>query len=293
MMVSMTGFGRGEASADGLRAEVEVRSVNSRYLEISSKLPRSLNTRENDLRELVRKKISRGKVNITCNLYREGVEALPLKINADAATAAYGLLTELQKNLGITGAITLEHILHFSEVLESDQTEGPDEAEWKVFRDALDAALDQLLAMRGNEGKQLSLDLQARMEALSEKVAQVERLSSERVPQERVRLQERVQQLLGKDFTVDQSRLELELALLADRLDVTEECVRLQSHIKFFLDAMEDHEPAGRRLNFLLQEMHREINTMGVKSNDAEISHIVVGVKEELERIREQIQNIE
>jgi len=293
MIISMTGFGRGEAKIGDLRAEAEIRSLNSRFLEVSARLPRSLSLRENDIRELVRSKLSRGKINVTVNVVHESGEVLPVRINIPAAKAVYALLTELQNSLGIFHPITLEDVLRFSEVFEPNPAEASNDAEWQVAREALNAAIDQLWIMRRNEGAELAADLQKRMVKLRENVGQIEQLSRKRIPEERAQLQERIQQLLGDKFAIDPSRLELEIALLADRLDVTEECVRLKSHIKFFLDALHDNEPAGRRLNFLLQEMHRETNTIGVKASDAEISHIVVGMKEELEKIREQLQNIE
>jgi uncharacterized protein (TIGR00255 family) len=161
-----------------------------------------------------------------------------------------------------------------------------------VLQESLEAALGALAEMRRAEGGELERDFRVRIGMLDERLAQIERLSAQQVPAERMRLRERVAQLIEKT-PVDEGRLELEIALLADRLDVTEECVRFRSHNKFFLEALALPEPAGRKLNFLIQEMNREANTIGSKSSVTEISHLVVSMKEELEKIREQLQNIE
>ncbi len=166
------------------------------------------------------------------------------------------------------------------------------EREWKVVVKAVRAALASLDTMRKNEGKELAKDIRARIKTIEERLDRIEERSMQRVPEERERLRSRIAQLFESD-EIDEQRLQLEILLLADKLDCSEEIVRLRSHIKFFLEALKSTEPIGRQLNFLLQEMQREINTIGSKANDAEISQMVVSVKEELERIREQVQNIE
>lgn len=292
MIASMTGYGRGEAMADGVTVAVELRSVNSRFLEVTTRLPRSLSLRENEIKELIRKKISRGKITMVVAVDRDSNGALPLKINVSAAKTYYKLLNQLKKSVKLNEKIKLEHLLRFSEVIEQEEIESTDELEWNVLQQALDQASDSLSAMRKNEGGELEKDFRARIGVLEERLGVIERLSKEQVPKERARLRERITQLIENE-TVNEERLEVELALLADRLDVTEECVRFRSHNKFFLDALKQDEAAGRKLNFLIQEMNREANTIGSKSSAAEITHLVVGIKEELERIREQLQNIE
>ena len=292
MIASMTGFGRGEAHKGGITISVELRTVNSRFLEVSSRLPRSLSLRENDVKELIRRRISRAKVNVIANVEREGNGSAGLGINSSAAKAYYKLLVQLRKTLKLKETVKLEHMLQFSEIFEQQEIGGTDEKEWEVLQESLEAALEALAEMRRAEGGELERDFRARIALLDEKLAQIGRLSVEQVPAERVRLRERVSQLIEKT-PVDEGRLELELALLADRLDVTEECVRFRSHNKFFLEALALPEPAGRKLNFLIQEMNREANTIGSKSSATEIAHLVVNMKEELEKIREQLQNIE
>jgi len=292
MIASMTGYGRGERTANGIAVVVEVRSVNSRFLEIASRLPRSLSLRENEIKELVREKISRGKISLVTTVERENNGELPLRINISAARTYYKLLNQLRKAVKLKEPVKLDHLLKFSEVIEQGEIENTDEQEWQVFRDALLRALEQLQRMREKEGAELRKDFEERIRGLEQKINQIQEHSHLQIPAERERLRERVAQLVSSE-SVDQGRLEMELALLADRLDVTEECVRFRSHNKFFLEALRSEDAAGRKLNFLVQEMNREANTIGSKSSLTEISHLIVSVKEELEKIREQLQNIE
>jgi len=292
MIASMTGFGRGEASREGITVSVELRTVNNRFLEVTARLPRSLSLRENDVKELIRRKISRGKVNVIANVERNGNGSAGLAINVSAARAYYRLLVQLRKTLKLKETVKLEHMLQFSEIFEQQDTGGTDEKEWVVLQESLASALAALAEMRTAEGGELERDFRARIAQLDDRLARIERLSAEQIPSERERLRERLAQLMEKT-PVDDGRLEMELALMADRLDVTEECVRFRSHNKFFLEALALPEPAGRKLNFLIQEMNREANTIGSKSSATEIAHLVVGMKEELEKIREQLQNIE
>jgi uncharacterized protein (TIGR00255 family) len=292
MIASMTGFGRGEAHRGGITISVELRTVNNRFLEVATRLPRSLSLRENDVKELIRRRISRGKVNVIANVEKDGNGSPGLELNSSAARAYYKLLVQLRKTLKLKETVKLEHLLQFSEIFEQQETGGTDEKEWMVLQESLETALGALAEMRRAEGGELERDFRARIALLDERLAQIERLSARQVPAERMRLRERVAQIIEKT-PVDEGRLELEIALLADRLDVTEECVRFRSHNKFFLEALALPEPAGRKLNFLIQEMNREANTIGSKSSATEIAHLVVSMKEELEKIREQIQNIE
>jgi uncharacterized protein (TIGR00255 family) len=292
MMTSMTGYGRGEAESGGIAVSIELRSVNGRFLEVVARLPRRLALRENDIKEIVRKRALRGKISLTASIERGGNGELPLRLNPAAAKAYYKLLNNLRKTLRLKQTVKLEHLLQFSEIFEPQEIENADEKEWETTQLALGKALDELTRMRLKEGGQLELDFRKRLEILSQLVDRIEMLSGDQIPRERARLRERVAQLI-ENALVDPGRLELELALLADKLDVTEECVRFRSHVKFFLEAMPSEEAAGRKLNFLIQEMNREVNTMGSKSSDTGIAHLVVQAKDELEKIREQLQNIE
>ncbi len=293
MIQSMTGYGRGECSKKNITAVVELRSVNSRFFEFSSRLPRSLTLRENEIKEIIRSKLARGKISLTGALQSETNGKLPLKVNTPAAKSYFKLLNQLRTSLKLKETVKLEHVLRFSEVFEGGIDEEGVTEEWAVFEESLQLAVKDLQTMRTNEGREISKDMIARVEHIQKDLVHIEATSKQRIPEERTRLHERIMQLVSDKNVVDSQRLELEIALLADKLDVTEECVRFRSHNKFFLDALQNDDAAGRKLNFLIQEMNREANTIGSKSNDTGIAHLVVSIKEELEKIREQLQNIE
>lgn len=289
----MTGYGRGEVSAEGITVAAEVRSVNNRFLEIQIRLPQSIGQRENEVKELVRSKLSRGKVTVNITVEHTNTDGVPLKINTTALRSYHTLLLEIRKALKLKESVKLEHLLMFSDVFEPLDTDESHDKEWQLTQQAVTKALDELAVMREKEGKELLNDLRTRIRWIEKTIEEIEMLSKQRIPDERTRLQERIKQLLEDRSIIDEKRLELELALLADKLDVTEECVRFKSHNKFFIESLENEEAAGRRLGFLLQEMNREANTIGAKANDAAIQHKAVAIKEELEKIREQLQNIE
>ncbi len=289
----MTGYGRAELSKRKMTVSVEVRSVNSRYLEVTTRLPRLLSHKEKDVKEILRSFLSRGNLNVTVKIEKESNGETPLRLNPAAAKFYYKLLNQLRKTLKIREQVKLEHLLNYSEILEPVDVEEVDTKEWELVDETIRLALDQLNIMRSNEGKELTKDFERRILWIDGTLNEIERLSVNRIPEERKRLQERIAQIVEDKNIIDQNRLELEIALLADKLDITEECVRFRTHNKFFLEAIRTEGTPGRKLNFLIQEMNREANTIGSKTNDAAIAHLVVKVKEELERIREQLQNIE
>ncbi len=293
MIESMTGYGNGEATEKGITFTVELRSVNNRFLEISSRIPRSLSQRENEIRDIVKTKIARGKISINATRQDEANGELAIHIDEKKAKAVSKLLQQLRKTVKSKEPVRLEHLLHFSEIFESKEVAEDDEAEWNVFKAALSKAVDSLKTMRTKEGSELSKDMRTRVLDINAKLDTIEELSKQRIPEERTRLNERIAQLVTDKSVIDNQRLELEIAILSERLDVTEECVRFRSHNKFFLEALSSKESEGRKLNFMIQEMNREANTIGSKCNDVQIAHLVVSIKEELEKIREQLQNIE
>jgi uncharacterized protein (TIGR00255 family) len=293
MISSMTGYGRGEVSKNRTTVVVEIRTVNSRYFEVSARMPSSLSVRENDIKEIVKKKLGRGKINVSISVTGADGDEMPVKVNAKAVKSYHRLLTSLRKTANIGGEITLDHLLKFPEVLEVDGRDDLGEEEWSLTTRALSAALDDTARMRAKEGAELKKDLLARLRFIGKKIDGIGKRAAARVPREKERRMARLAELLEDRSVIDGKRLELELALYADRLDMTEEGVRFRSHLTFFREAMEQEEAPGRKLNFLVQEMNREVNTMGAKANDASISQDVVVVKEELEKIREQLQNIE
>jgi uncharacterized protein (TIGR00255 family) len=292
MILSMTGYGRGEVQGKSFTVITEARSVNNRFLEVSLRAPKLISVREQEIKEIARRFLSRGKVTMTVSLESENDGTASLSVNRASAKAHYQLLNQLRKTVKLRETVKLEHLLQFSEIFDVDSDEALDDEEWDVVIRSATMALQQLQEMREGEGRELSNDMLQRIDAIDSAIDFIESKSRERVPLERERLRERVQQILHAD-EIDERRLELELVLLSDKLDVTEECVRLRSHIKYFRESANSKDPSGRKLGFLLQEMHREINTIGSKASDSEISQKVIGLKEEVEKIREQIQNIE
>lgn len=289
----MTGYGRGEAAKAGVTVSVEVRSLNNRHLEVSPRLPRNLAQREKEIKDIIRSLVGRGSLSVSVKVEKKDEQGAALRINKEAAKHIHSMLQGLRSTLKLKDEVRIEHLLHFSEIIEGGEENGDDSREWGMAEQALRKALKGLNEMRSREGKELAKDLKARVDGMNRSLDEIERLAALRVFEERQRLLERVGQLVSDQRVLDQNRLELEIALLAERLDVTEELVRFRSHNKMFLGALADKEPAGRRLNFIVQEMNREANTIGSKSNDASMTKIVVGIKEELEKVREQVQNIE
>ncbi len=293
MILSMTGYGRWEITEGQITAVAEIRSVNSRYFEVSSKLPRTMSLRENEVKELLRAKFTRGKINVVLSITRENTNGVSLKINKTAVKSFYKLLNDLRKEVKIQEKVKLEHLLNFPEVIEVNEFEQCDEREWLIAKKVLNKALDEVILMRLHEGSELLKDLLQRIKQIDEMIDQIETISRDRLPEERKRLEERVKELVNNQLVIDNNRLELEFALMIDKLDITEECVRFRSHNKFFVESLYSEEATGRKLNFLTQEMNREANTIGAKANNAKIAHLVIVIKEELEKIREQLQNIE
>jgi uncharacterized protein (TIGR00255 family) len=291
-MKSMTGFSKATVNEHGISASVEVRSVNGRYLELNVKLPKNLSHKEIDARELVKEAVGRGSVSVSMKV--ETTSGATSVVNSDKAQAYFQSLEALRKKMKITEPITMRDLLQIPDIL-STGTEDEKEAEsqWKVVAKALKSALASLDTVRKNEGKEIVKDMKARMKTIEETLDTVEEIGMKRIPEERERLRARVAQLFDAD-EIDEQRLQMEIVLLADKLDISEECVRLRSHIKFMNEAMKaSDESNGRQMNFMLQEMNREVNTIGSKANDAGVARMVVAMKDELERIREQVQNIE
>ncbi len=294
MIISMTGFGRGEATENGITATVEIKSLNSRYLDLSIRLPQRLQEKELELKELVQKRIARGKLNINVHVSEADSGELHIQVDEAKVKAYAELLRKVESIAGINGdKLTIRNITSFGDVfVTKEDDEESLETKWKATLAALDEALENLIAMRTREGGQLKNDFIERIKSIDSNLQDVEKVSVGRVEEIRNKLRERIHQLMD-DENFDKERLETEVAVLADKMDITEEVVRMRSHLKFFLEAIEQPEPAGRRLNFLSQEMNRELNTIGSKANDSEIAHHIVKSKETLEQIREQIQNVE
>ncbi len=287
----MTGFSKSEAKIDSTSVTVEIKSFNGRYLEINCKLPKLLSHKEFEIREMIRNKFVRGNITVTINFNSDTFIA-PLSLNESAIVDCYKQLNLIKSKLKIKEPINFEHLLYFSNYFISKEEDSISESLWVVIKKALTESINQLDKMRRKEGREIEKDLKKRMKVIKNLVSKVDELGIKRIPEEREKLRYRIAQLFESD-EIDEQRLQMEMVLLADKLDISEECVRLNSHIKFFFDSLNEDESPGRKINFLLQEMLREINTIGSKASDANISQLVVKMKDELERIREQIQNIE
>ncbi|OIQ59460.1 hypothetical protein MOTE_11410 [Moorella thermoacetica] len=292
MLNSMTGYGRGEASGAGKTVSVEIRAVNQRFLDVVVRLPRAYGALEEKIRQELKKSLNRGRVEVALTIKEDNVEKRPVNVDTGLAMAYYNALKELAQKLSISADITAAGLLSLPEVITVAEPEWDETTLWPVVARALAAALAGLLEMRRAEGQRLQADLEARAAFVRRQVEAIRDRAPE-VPREyAARLRERVGELAG-GMDLDPGRLELEVALMAERADITEEIVRLTSHLEQMQAAMAGAEPAGRRLDFILQEMWREINTIGSKAGDLAISHLVVAVKGELEKMREQVQNIE
>lgn len=291
MISSMTGFGKGTASKDDLILEVELKSFNSRFLDLSIRLPRSLYDKEFVIRDKVKESIKRGKVSLSVFIKREGFEGKQAFVDEKGLENVVKLLEDISKTANVKSEPTLDHVLQFQNMFFTDSVLAPEE-EYSLFLKAFEAALSQFSEMRKQEGLELAKDLKSRIDAISDVVNKIEEAGRGIIEEYFEKIKERAVQLT-EDLRDNPDRLNTELALLAEKYDITEECVRLNSHIKMFDDAINNSDEVGRKLNFISQEMNREANTINSKSISTEISHFGIFIKEELEKIREQIQNIE
>jgi len=289
---SMTGFAAVQAKYDETEVTCEIRSVNSRYLEISVKLPRVLADLENQIKEFVRGKISRGKVMYSLNFSSLTSELQNLKIDPSTVRTYMNLLEQMQSAAGLDAPIKLDHLLFFKDIISFEEESKIDESLTDFIRELTEQALDKLNEMRSLEGENLRSDLENRLEKIAQLAGEVAELGKDSPRVEFDKMYQRLMTMLGNN-EIDRTRLEQELAIISDKVDITEETVRMKSHIQLFRDNLQAGSPLGKKLNFILQEMHREANTMSNKTTIIEISHRVVSMKEDIEKLREQVQNIE
>lgn len=292
MIISMTGFGRGEAAENGLNATVEIKTLNNRFLDISIRLPQQLQQKELELKELFQKSINRGKLNVNVNLTQQDNAQPSIKIDTTKVQFYANILNEVRDVAGIEESIKMKDIISFGDIFISEEEDGNEQEKWDLVQKATFLAIENLMEMRNQEGGQLKNDLLSRIAEIEQSVSHIEDVTEGRAEEIRKKLLERIQFLIENE-NLDKERLELEIAILVDKMDITEETVRLAAHLKFFKEAVDQPQPAGRRLNFLTQEINRELNTIGSKANDSGIAHHVVRAKEMLEQIREQVQNVE
>ena len=291
-MKSMTGYGTGSAEINGKTFTVEIKSVNSRYSDFSIKMPRIYTFLEDPLRKKASEIIKRGKVDIYVNVESNGESDCVVNLNKPLAEAYLNALRDLGETLNVQSNASAETFLRIPDVFTVEKA--PDDAEviTEAVLQALSDALEGFDAMRITEGNKLSADLKSHLAFIENATEEIEKRSPEIVKEYRERLEERMREILGS-ATYDETRLLTEVAIFADKVNVNEETVRLRSHISQFLGMLDEGGTVGRKIDFLIQEMNREINTIGSKSNDLDSARIVIDVKAEIEKLREQIQNVE
>lgn len=292
MIRSMTGFGSAEFAENGTNVSIEVRSVNGRFFDLRTKMPKSLNGYEDELRKIAKSYVERGRVTVSISLNIPGVLSEEMTVDYDLADRYIRLAGEMSSRYEIDNNLDVRTLLSLPEIIHWDENGSDAESLWKVVEKAVIAAFDAYNAMREKEGAYIGKDISARLTVISGIIEEVEKRAPEVVETNTVRLRKKIENLIG-DVSVDENRFIMETALYADRIDVTEECVRLRSHCDLFTQEISGDTASGKKLSFLLQEMNREANTIGSKVMDANISQTVVRIKEELEKIREQTENIE
>jgi uncharacterized protein (TIGR00255 family) len=291
-MRSMTGYGHGETDYDGTKFTVEVNSVNRKQSDIVINLPRDLVSLEPQIRQTINENISRGRTNVVVSYHNGSSVPRKLALDVDLARSYHDAMRALQKELNAPGEITIGAILQAPGVMRAPEESFDSTAAWPAIERALRAALNQLIKMREREGKNLAKDLIHRLKAMRKQIKEIRTLHPDVVKKYRATLLDRIQKA-GLPIAPDDERLVKEISFFADRSDVSEELTRVESHLAQFAHHLRRHEPVGRTLEFITQEIFRELNTLGAKANDAGISQRVVACKAELEKIREQIQNLE
>ena len=295
MIRSMTGFGEADRETEAGRLRAELRSVNHRFFSANLKIARPIERYEPQIREWLRARLPRGHVNFALRLDRSGVESEvgALQVDVERAQQYLAALRSLQQTLDVPGEVDLGMLTRFGDLIgpgDADEIEIDPE----VIRSVTEAAADAAIRMREDEGRRLADDLEQRLQGIEAAMTGIETAAPARLTAERDRMRRVVAELLDGQ-PIDEDRVAKEIAFIAERWDISEELVRLRSHLELFREivAADATEPAGKRLSFLIQEMHREANTIGSKANDAAIEHRVIAIKDEIERLREQVENVE
>lgn len=293
MIKSMTGFGRGESS-DGVHSfSVEIKTVNHRYNDIIVKMPKYLLFLEEKVKKHIKEYINRGRVEVYINLEYLADSNIEVNVNIPLALAYKRELENLINQLEIGDDISLNHLLTLPEVIKTERKDVDEDVVWGCLSQALEIALENVVNMRKKEGIELKKDIEIQLRKLESLIDKIEKRAPQVVMEYKEKLKERVSELMDEDADLDEERLNFEVVLFADKSDINEEVVRFKSHIKQFYMSLEQDEAVGRKLDFLIQEMNREVNTIGSKANDLEIINDVMDIKAQLEKIREQVQNIE
>ena len=292
MIKSMTGFGRSEIVKGNRKISVEIKSVNHRYLEAGIKMPKKLNVFESRMRDLLKKYATRGKIDIFINYEDDSESQVNLKFNQNIADEYMAIFNNMSEKYNLKNDMTVGGLARFPEVITMDEVQEDEEELLHFIEEAMKAALEQFVNTRILEGENLKKDLLGKLDHMEELVAFVEKRSPEIMKEYRSKLESKVKELLG-DTTIDESRIATEVIIYADKICVDEETVRLRSHIEHARKCLNEDGGIGRKMDFIAQEMNREANTTLSKANDIEISNAAIDLKTEIEKVREQIQNIE
>jgi len=292
MASSMTGFGISELNVDSTIVTVELKSINNRFFDVSCRLPPFLAVYERNIKDIIHGTIQRGKIFLNVSLQSDAQEELNIQVDSNIVKSVHTLLNKLREDAGIEEDLSVSHFLNFSEIFQSIKEPNKFEKTWELVKQALIEATAKLKEMRDQEGAILTKDIKERIRSLEEHVESVEKISKENLLETYEKMKKRVTNLI-QNINLDEDRLYNEIAIISDKMDITEECVRLRSHHEIFNKILHEQSAVGKKLTFLLQEMNREANTISSKASSAEISHHVVEMKEEIEKLREQVQNIE
>ena len=292
MVRSMTGYGRCEAVIDGREIAVELKSVNHRYFEANIRLTRGYGFLEDKLKKHIQSKINRGKIDVYVTIGTSENEAAEVKVNHSLASGYVAALREIAERYSLPDDITVSSVARYNDIFSVHKQEEDEEKLWSEVETVLDSALSDFIAMRVAEGERLKKDILSHANIILSIVSEIEERSPQTVIEYKAKLTERINELL-ENSTVDEERIAMEAAIFADKIAVDEETVRLRSHFAQMNEILESSGAIGRKLDFIVQEMNREANTIGSKVTDAALAHKVVDIKAELEKIREQIQNIE
>lgn len=293
MIKSMTAFAKTESRGDPVSVNLEIRCYNNRFLDLVLRLPQQYLPLEERIKSVIVGKIARGRIELKMQVTGEPPELISFEINRPKAVAYYQALEQLRDALNLKQPIALEQIAAVPDIIKPVETELHIDQVWPVVEECIRQALDEIDQMRCREGETIAADIRRRIQQIVDWLAEIQLHSSDLVNRYRERLTERIATLTEGIVTLDPDRIAQEAAILADRSDITEEVVRAGSHLAQFSDLMRSKEPTGRKLNFLLQELNREFNTMGSKTDKSSVAHLIVEVKAEIEKIREQVQNIE
>lgn len=291
MVRSMTGFGKSELEERGVRITVEIRSFNNRFLEITTKLPRMLVPLEMEIKQMIQERIGRGRILVNLSWDNTNQIGQTISLDEEVADRYYQLFLELRRRYNLSGELDLHTFAHLPDLFKREETDWDANEVLPIVKEALSIAIDDLLDMKEREGRIIASDIRRRVDLVLTHLDEIKDRPKERIEDLRRRLKARLQEICGDQY--DQSLLAQEIVLFAERSDYTEECVRLRAHCENFKRYLDEGGAIGRKLTFLLQEMVREINTLGVKASDAVVSEKVVLIKEELEKMREQVENIE